>query len=1048
MGYLIKRALESRVFANLFAGLLVLLGFIAIQNITVKLFPELNIEAINVSVVYPGASPSEVEEAVVIPIEEQLEGLEGIRKITSSSSENIGSVLVSLNAGEDMNVRLNDIQNEIDQITVFPQRAERPVVAIADPDELAIQVVLTGPVDANRIKQEANRIRDRLVDSASISDVRIESAPEYLIDILVEQDTLREYQLSLPQIASLVRQQSLELSGGEIESDQSRQLVRTLGENKRGEEFENVIIRTGDNGATLRLDQIATVTDGLSDDPKAGYYNGQPAVVLSVYRVGTEQIFDVVEQTRSVLKQAEQTGLPLGIEAVVWRDESSNLSSRIDLLTRNAVIGLALVALLLMLTLDLRIARWVAFGVGVSFVGSFTLLSLTGYTINQLSLFGFILAIGIVVDDAIVVGENIFSRKEQGDSPMEAAHNGVSQVAMAVLISTLTTVAVFLPLLFIPGIYGQFMGPIAAVVIFVLILSLIEAFFILPKHLSNLHDKAPGSFSLRRIADPAREWTAAKLKWLTDNPVTYAVDKAVRYPLLMVGTFIAAFMLSLLLIVSGAVKFVFFPSIEGNYVTAQLVLSNRASDVQTRDEINFLEKTAQQAAESFSPSQDNPNDTVIDGIFSTRGVKIGGGDPNASTTSGSASNLAYVTVKIEDSATRTFSAVDFERAWRETSGQIPGAKQLTFSSNLVSAGAAVAIEVRSRDEQKAREVTGKLREALEGIDGVTDIRDDRFNTTEEVQISLKPEALNYGVNLETLATQVRAAFFGAEATRIQRDREEIEVRVRLSNDARSTLDTLNETRITVEGQAIPLSAVANVTIGDSPASIARKNGRRVITLSSDVDTRVITGGEVTSQLLEQTWAELKPQYPDVSVGVGGDQEEQQRAGPAIAMNFVVSLFAIYALLALVFGSYSQPIIIMSIIPFGFMGALLGHFLLGFDLTLLSMFGVIGLSGVIINDGLLLVEFINAQLEKGKEIVEAVKQATLQRFRPILLTSLTTFLGVTPIIFERSVQAKFLAPTAVSLGIGILFGTVILIFLLPAVAVLQLKLKRKLAGSAA
>lgn len=1041
MNSLILAAQQNRVFANLLAALLILLGFFALQTITVKLFPTIDLETISITVPYPGASPAEVEAAVIKPIEEKLEGLEGIRKITSVASENIGSILVALEAGENQNVKLNDIQNEVDQITVLPSGAERPVIALAEPDELAAQFIFHGEASMKTLKQQAQIMRDLLIDQPGISDVRIESVPEYLIDIQVRQQDLEAYNLSLQEVASAIRQSSLDLSGGDIEGQERRLLVRTLGERRQGYQFGDIPLLTTESGAIITLKDVADINDDLEDSPVAGFYNGVPAVVLGVYRNGAEQIFDLVNKSDEVLAREVKPALPDGVDAFMWRNESVDLQSRIDLLKSNAIIGLILVCVLLLLFIDVRVALWVAFGVTVSFVGSFPLLAWFGYTINQLSLFGFILAIGIVVDDAIVVGENIYAKREQGLGPNEAAIQGSTEVSFSVLTATLTTITVFVPLLFIPGIYGQFMGPIAAVVIFVLLISLIESFFILPRHLSHLSDRAPRYFSPRRILDPARQWTSAKLQWFIQNPVAAGVNVSCRFPLLTVLFFIGAFALSLLLITSGAVKFVFFPEIEGDYVTATLELPNETSQDETLQAIQRLEKNARAAASEFQPATKGMNSIIV-GVFSTRGQNVGGGDPNASANTGAAGNLAYVTVKIEDAAQRQFTAVEFERAWRERTGEIPGAKKLLFSSNLVSAGSPVQLEIKSRDEAQAKQVAAKLRDALTSIDGVIDIEDDRFNTSEEIQLTLKPEAALYGVNTTLIAESVRAAYFGAVATRLPRDREEVDVRVRLSSAERQSVESLYQLKIKVGDVFVPLSALAEIQVGDAPAQISRKDGRRVITLAADVDTRITTGNLVTETLLSKHWQPLAEEFSQVEVTLGGDQEEQSRAGPAIARNFFISMFVIYALLALSFQSYAQPLIIMSIIPFGFMGAVLGHFMTGFDLTLLSMFGVIGLSGVIINDSLLLMQFVNQKL-KEMPIVEAVKQATLQRFRPIIVTSLTTSFGVLPIIFERSIQAQFLAPTAVSLGIGILFGTVVLIFLLPALTVLQAKLKQRI-----
>ena len=1066
MNRLIAAARRNPVAANLLAAFLVLVGFLSLQATTVKVFPEIDPEAISIVVAYPGASPEEVERAILLPIEQALQGLRGVRKIDAVASESIASVLVSLESGVNQSERLNDIENAIDEITVLPQQAERPIVTLVETDELAVQYLIYGDQALGDLKQEAERFREALLDSPQISDVRIEAVPSDIIDIQLDSATLRAYQLSLNQLADQIRNEAQDLSGGKIEDDKTRFLVRTTGERREAYEFESVPILSSDNGRVIELGDIAEVKAGLEDTANAGYYNNFPAVAVSVYRIGQQEILPIVAVADGVMARMFPQNKNSNtsekndnaIAATMWRDESDSLKSRIDLLIENAAIGLALVLVLLLLFIDLRVAAWVAFGVGVSFIGSFSLLNFFGYTINQLSLFGFILAIGIVVDDAIVVGENIYSKREQGVDEEEAAERGVTEVSLSVLVSTLTTIAVFLPLIFIPGIYGDFMGPIAAVVIFVLTLSLVEAFFILPRHLSHLRggkdSKGPDGgmrkYSPRRLTEPARKWTSDKLDRLTNGPIESAISWVCQHYLLTIVGFIIAFALSLGLIFTGKVKFVFFPEIEGNYVTATLELSNSSSEANTLRALKEIANAATETAKNFSPSDELDQKSVIIGTFISIGSAIGAGDPGASTTTSAQANKGFVTVKIEDSATRQFAAIEFERQWREQTGRIPGAQTLLFSSNLVSPGSPVQIEVRSRNKEQAAAVAKRLRNELDSIDGIIDIQDDRFNTIEEIQIDIKPEASVYGLSQQELSQEIRASFYGALALRVPRDREEVDVRVRLRDDERESIADVANRRLLINGAMVPISALATISVADTPSVISRKDGKSVVTLSADVDTRTITGGAATAQILNKAWPEIQSEFPDVSVSVGGDQEEQQRAGPAIGRNFLISLFVVYALLSLVFMSYSQPLVIMSIIPFGFMGALLGHFLLGYDLTLLSMFGVIGLSGVVINDSLLIIKLINdkireaSQTSKESDVANAVKEATKARFRPVILTSLTTFLGVTPIILEQSVQAQFLAPTAISLGIGILFATIVLIFLLPAVAACHLKLKARLA----
>jgi multidrug efflux pump subunit AcrB len=1039
MKRLIEFFLDNKVAANLLAGFLVVAGIAAGGSLIVRLFPDVTLYAVNVTVPYPGATPEEVEESIVEPIEEQLEGLEGVRKVTAVAAENVANVIVELQDGADTAELTNDVRTQIGQITVFPEGAEEPQIAELEQDELIAQLILSGPVDPVDLKLLAQDIRTRLADSPAISRAEIGGVPEYLVDIAVSEAKLQSLGLSLPQLAQIVGSESLDLSAGEIEGQSRRFLVRTLGENEVGEEFEDVIIATSGSGTPLRLGDIATVQDGLSETPLAASLDGRQAVAVSIFRIGDEKVFDIIEAVKAELNSLEGT-LPPGVAVTLWQDESENLQSRIDLLIRNAFLGLGLVMVLLLLFLDIRIAFWVAVGVGISFVGALIPMAMTGIAISQLSLFGFILAIGIVVDDAIVVGENVYATHEKGEATgREASRKGTLRVSSPVLFAVTTTIVAFLPLIFLPGVFGQFLGAIAAVVIFVLIMSLVESFFILPRHLSHLSDAEPRRWSPRRVADPLRNRVARRLEGFSEKRLRPAIGKAVAHPavtlMIATGLLIASFGL----MASGIVKFVFFPAVEGNYVTAEVELAESASEQQTRAAAERIAAAAQRAAATVAEETGGDPERLIQGIFWTQGANLGSTGPGGvGASGGAAANAAFVTVKIEDAATRDFTARSFEDAWRSEVGTIAGAQTLTFSADLTGAEAAVTLQVSAEDDTAAREVIAELRREIESIPGTLSVRDDRFRTTDEVQIRLLPQANAYGLTLREVAAQVRGAYFGVEAVRVQRDREEIEVRIRYTEEERSSLATIENQRIFVDGRAVPLSQVASVEIGDAPAIINREDGRRIYSLRADVDVSQVTGGEVTQRILGEVWPELQSEYPGVTVEPGGEQEEQARAQSALQRNFLIALFVIYTLLALSFGSYTQPLVVLIIIPFGLIGALAGHALLGLNLTLLSLFGIIGLAGVIINDSLLMVDYINEALASGKKAADAIIDSAVSRFRPILLTSLTTFLGVTPIILEQSVQAAFLVPTAVSLGFGILVGTALLSFVVPAAAMLHVR----------
>lgn len=1032
MKTMIEYCLSNRVAANLFAFIIVVAGLIAAQNLNIRMFPQITLHNISINVPYPGATPSEVETSIIKPIEERLDGLKGIKKITSLAAPSVGNIVVKLDADVSISKLKNDIQTEIDRITVFPARSERPVITQMEVNELSARIILYGDVPPLTLKKAADRVRTDMADMDQISRVAIDGVPDYLIDISISEQSLQALGVSLMDVAERLSQQSLDLSGGKIEEDRQKILIRSTGERRSGAEFENVVMGASSTGSPIYLGDVATISDGLSESPIGALYKGKAASFISIYRVGDEQQLEQAENIRTYMANGITGSLPEGVEAEFWRDETVMIEERIDLLSSNAIIGLILVGVLLMAFLDLRIAAWVAFGVVVSFVGSLSLMAIFGITINQLTMFGFILAIGIVVDDAIVVGENIHSERKLGASTaMEAARKGVLKVSVPVLFSVTTTIVAFIPLIGLPGTMGQFIGPVAVVVIFVLMLSLLESFFILPRHLAHLSDRPPSKWSLRRVADPIRDQVASKLHRFVDRWLRPKMTAVIANPIPVLLVAGGLFMASMSLLSGGVVKVVFFPEVEGDYIMVDLELPESSSQDQTIRWIDHIADSAVEINRTFNQDGD-----ALRGIFRTIGNSPALDQGVAKTSGGAAANKGFLVARIKSSAKRQFSAEEFVAAWREKVGEIPGAQKLTFTADLVSPGAPVYLEVSTRLAEDAWPALKAMRDVLESTPGVYDIRDNRFRTTDEVRVSIKPLALSYGLTQQDLAGQVRASFFGAEATRVQRDREEIQVRVRLPRDERYNLEALKSLRIKVGDGFIPITNLADLTIEPAPATINRIDGRKIYTLTAEVDRTITTAGIVTDNMLNTVVPELGAKYDGINVTLSGDQEEQSTVGPVIGRNFLIALMVIFTLLALSFKSYSQPLIVMLAIPFGFMGAIIGHAVMGKEFTLLSIFGVIGLSGVIINNSLMVLTFINERLESGEDAETAIREGTLQRFRAILLTTLTTFLGVTPIMLETSAQAQFLIPTAIALGFGIIIGTAMLIFTLPALAILH------------
>ena len=1035
MGALIRWFLASPVAANLLMVALVAGGIFSLTSITVRTFPEIAVSTVTVEVAYPGATPSEVADAILTPIEEQLQGLEGVRELSSTAQRSLGVVSAELTRAANVRAVKDDIETEVARITTFPDGAEAPRISELDPDELAIQLAIVGDRSQAVLKALAEEVRDDVTDLAGVSRAELNGLPTDQIDIEVSRETLRAHGIGFTQLAALIDAQDIDLSAGIIDTGGSELQVRIVEESETAAGLRDVFLLNSETGAKVRLDDIATVDDTFADSAVAAEVSGHPAVFLSVYRSGTERVLTIVDTVETYLERELRPRLADGIEVTVWRNEGQVLQERINLLAKNGVIGVILILLVLTLFLDVRIAAWVAVGVAVAFVGAFTPMLLFGVTINQLSLFGFILALGIVVDDAIVVGENVFSELEERWDAQEAAEAGVSRVWKPILFSVTTTVLAFVPLLFLPGSSGSFIAPIAAVVIFVLVLSLVESFLVLPTHLSHLSSRKPRRYSPRRFTEALRQRVDRGFKRVTDGPLRRLVNGSIAHPIFAIAVCVAILIGSAGLIAGGVVKFVFFPAIEGNFVIAELEFPEGTSDDETRARAAALMDAAARAAEELGDA-DLLEDTALTLGFAT---SAGGPDEGAGVLSG---NLARVEAKLKDASQRDTAAEAFKNAWREAAGEVAGAKRLTFSASVVGVGEPIVLQVSGDDEATRDDALQRIRDRLAERQGVFDIRDDRFSAAQEIALRLTPAAQSYGVDATELANEVRGAIFGVAVNQFAREREEVDVRLRLVEEQRDSVADLLALRIPGDdGSLIPIAAVADLAFEPAPTVVTRVDGRTIATLTADVDNTVTTGGAETTFVMSEIVPQLAQDYPDVTIGTGGEQEEAGRFAGAIQSNFALALMGIYVVLALAFSSYVRPIIVLLVIPFGFVGALLGHALLGLNLTLLSMFGIIGLSGVIVNGALLIIDFANEAQKNGAPPDEAIREAALSRFRPVILTTLTTFLGVTPLILEQSVQAQFLIPTAVALGFGVLFASILQMVLVPALASLTFGARR-------
>lgn len=1039
MNGMIKWMAEHPVAANLTMVFVVVLGLLTALQMPQKTFPEFTLDTVSVSVSYPGASPLEIQDSIVRPIEDQLSGVDGIDSITATISEGRGGVTVSFLRGENIQEKLDEVKTEVDRITVFPADADEPVVVQASNNSRVLEIAIHGNADEAVLKSEAERLKNDLIALDSVSFVEVGNTRAYEISVEVDRDNLRAYGITMQEIANVIAQNSLELPGGTIDTNTVAIPIRTTGRNYTQSDFENIIVRTDEDGGRVYLRDVATVVDGFEDTDLSASFNGDRSVSVNVFRVGDEQVLTIVEDARALLNDSFRPSLATGIDATVWQDDSKDLQDRVDLLVNNAAVGLALVVLCLALFLDIRLAFWSAAGIAVSFAATFVIMGALDMSINMISLFGFILAIGIVVDNAIVVSENIYKNGEDGLTPIQAAVKGTQRIAVPVIFSALTTIVAFWPLTQLPGTLGKFLTDIPVVVIVVLSLSLLQALFILPRNLSRLDvspDYRPNL--VFRLLGLIRAGVDAVLQWFIRVPL----DAVLRFTtkgfaiLIPIAGSVALMMMTVGLLSFGYVKFNFFPSIDGDFVTASIEMKDGTTFTMTEQVAEDVRVAALAAGAEIQAALPNNAPDVIVGVNMVVGQGVAAGGPEGGATAGGAT-LANVVVQLTDPTLRDWEASAFETAWRANIGEIAAVDKLSVSAELIGAGDPVSIEMSLPEGQDITPAVAELREGLRQIPGIFAIQDDNSAGRLEYRLALKEEARLYGVTLADLANQTRAGFFGVEATSVQRGADNVAVMVRYPQSQRDSLSDLLSTWITTpSGDQIPLSVVAQIEEGQAPSQILRRNGRQITTVSTDLDTAVATSSEVSAVIDADLIPPLLEKYPGLQITSGGEQREQADAQASLGQALGIALFVIFALLALAFRSYVQPIVVMTAIPLGLIGAVTGHFIMGIPLTILSIFGIIGLAGVVINNSLVMVDVYNEHIGDGMDVREAVILGTKQRFRPILLTSLTTFLGVYPLIMETSLQAQFLIPLAVSIGYGVLFGTVIIVLTVPAVFMAQ------------
>jgi len=1033
----------NHVAANLLMFVLVVAGLISILTIVQEVFPETELDVVTASVVMLGGTPSEVEQSVCIKIEEAVQGVDGIKKITSQAREGVGTVTIELETGTDRQKAYDDVKSAIDRIDTFPAETEKPVVTLVEARRPVLDVIVYGPADERSLKVLADRIRDDLMARPEITYAEVQGTRPYEISIEVSEAALRAHGLSLAQVTAAVRQNSLDLPGGSVKTAGGEILIRTEGQRYTGDEFAGIVAVSKPDGSRVMLDEIATIHDGFEDVDLRTRMQGQPAAIVSVYRTGDDNVLDVSRAVKEYLA-AQQTVLPEGIGLEIWRGRSTIYRERMNLLLKNGMVGLLLVFGVLALTMQLRLAFWVALGIGISFLGAFWVLPWFGVTLNMISLFAFILSLGIVVDDAIVVGENIFARRERGEDAQTAATRGVLEVGGPVIFAVLTTVTAFSPLLGVEGMMGKFMFPMAVVVIAVLAFSLVESLLILPAHLATVKEvrqfgsEVPGELraasGLRGLYHRSKHLVSERLEWFVHTVYRQHLGWSLRNRGIVIAIATAVMLITVGFAGGGHLRFTFMPRIESDTVTASLTLPqgttmDEALAAATRLEAS-LEQMRQEIVAELPAGVEDPVQLVQTTVGSQPRAS-GGAGPMQGTSMGSGAHLLEVSVELLSADQRRISAGEVARRWREATGAVPEAVELTFSADLFSAGKPIQIQLSSPVTEDLTRAAEELKSELATYPGVIDISDSFREGKLELKLDLEPEARTLGLSLDDLARQVRSGFYGAEVMRIQRGRDEVKVMVRYPEGERTSLGHLEQMRVRTPGGAeVPFTRVARAEIGRGFSTIERADRQQIVNVYGDIEQDQANASEVLAELEAGFLPQLLERYPGLRYDLEGEQQEQQESIQSLIQGFILAIFLIYALLAVQFRSYLQPVLVMSAIPYGIVGAVWGHVLMGWDLTLLSLFGVVALGGVVVNDSLLMIDFINRARRAGLGVHDALLQAGQRRFRPILLTSVTTFLGLTPLLLEQSLQAQFLIPMAISLGFGVLFATAITLILVP------------------
>jgi len=1034
-GRILEYFAANPVAANLMMAVFLIGGFVAASSITAQSFPTINLGTINITVPYPGATPSEVEEGITRRIEEAVIGIDGVKRVTSRAYENTGTVSIELKEFVDEIKVRDDVETAVERLADFPpERAEEPDIVRLETIGEVMTLVVSSDLSDLELRRGAELVEQELLAIPSVSLVSLFGAKDYEISIEVREETLRNYDLSIGDVASAIKRSSLNLSSGEIRTNAGDLLLRTNNKRYRGAEFADVIIQALPDGSVIRLRDIAEIKDAFTEDKLIHQFNGKKSLFVKIQKSDAEDSLKIAKDIRA--RMAQYTPPP-GIEIDIWEDATESVNNYLSIMTRNGVLGFALVFLFLVLMLDLRLATWVAMGVPISFFGAFLFFNFFGINFHVITLLALIIVLGIVVDDAVVVGESIIAEQERGLTGLDAAIAGITSVSAPVTIGVLTTIAAFAPLAFVAGFFSQFYQAVPIVVITVLVMSLVEAFLILPAHLS--HGRDWSAWPLNTI----QHFVSTQLAGFRDHQLIPMVRRALHFKKTTLAISAAFFVMAMSLIIFSVVRFEFLPSIEATRISASLAFPVGTPFDVTQAAATRLVEGAKRVNQRSGGQAFRSISMTVGGQTSTGGGPFGGGRVTV------ANHLASIQIQLNPEPIREVPAAKLEQLWREEVGPIPGVEKLNYVSQFFGNPSDIAFDLTHQDERTLEQAVDELKSAYKQMAGLFEVQDSNSPGKRQYDIELTPAGIAAGLTPSDVAIQLRRNFYGEEVHRIQRGREELRVMVRYPEEKRqSTRDLFNVRIRLADGTEAPLTQVAKVSESRSYSSIERVNGRRIVTVSTRVDRSVATPEAVKQDLSLGILRELKEKYIGLQINEAGFAQDQSESLASLARLSLLTVLIIFALLASLLRSYVQPLIILAGIPLGGAGAIVGHFILGYDLSLYSLFGVVALSGVVVNDSLILIDRYNKYMAEGIHTVEeAIVLATERRFRPIFLTTATTSLGLMPLIFETSTTAQFMIPMAISLATGILFASLLILFIVPVLTVIGENIRSSTSHSA-